>query len=331
MASLATGDGGFRFWDPGFPQVGALVGVQPISPSSPQAGKFSNTFRALQMDGIDNFRQDLKHFQLMGGLPRNHAGILGSPTYILLNDGRVGSQVADGGVYLSRRLSESIFREFLCKTGPYLRPEDVAPIKTEGEKIGLALSFRTGTSCQTCHASLDSAASAYRNVSPQIGSWLKPGRRTLHLWTHSQSSTKSDNPPLFSEDRAPSGANAFFRRQPYSNLLFRSANGGLVSTLEIAGSSSSLIGAQALGEEIAKTQDFYACMASKILYFFTGISVNLNDLDGLRLSEDEAAYRTYVWGLGQELKDHRSLMQLSKDIMRSDLYRSVGYRLRGVK
>jgi hypothetical protein len=329
MASLTPlNNGGFQLWDPGFPQVGTLLGIQPISQTT-QSDKFNNTFRALQFDGVDNFRQDLKHFQLMGGLPKSKAGVLGSPTYILLNDGRVNSQIADGGLYLSRRLSESIFREFLCKTGPYLRPEDVAPIINEGSKIGLAKSFRTGNSCQTCHASLDPMASAYRNVTPQIGTWWKPGRRTLHLWTHGSTSNRVDNPPLFAEDSSPSGANAFFRRQPYTNLLFRSADGSLVSTLDMRASASGMIGVEALGAELAKTNDFYACMASRMLYFFTGIGVNLNDLNGARLSDDEMAYRTFVWGLGLELKEHQSMTQLAKDIMRSDMYRRVGYRLRG--
>jgi hypothetical protein len=63
MAALAIGDGAFRFWNPGFPQVGALVGIQPVSPITAQAEKFNNTFRALHFDGVDNYRQDLKHFQ----------------------------------------------------------------------------------------------------------------------------------------------------------------------------------------------------------------------------------------------------------------------------
>ena len=119
----------------------------------------------------------------------------------------------------------------------------------------------------------------------------------------------------------------FHRRPASGDVRFRSYDGTLVWQHITA--TGQFDGIAKLGDVLAGTNDLYVNIAAKYFKYFTGIQVNLSDINAPGtppLSEDDLYYRNIVIQLGLSLKNHQSLRQLVQEIFSLSMYQKIGMR-----
>jgi hypothetical protein len=260
-----------------------------------------------------NFSFDV--FKTLGG------GVLGSPSYIMLNYGHEFGLPSNGTTKVARRWAQATMNTFLCASLPALRESDVTQFVVGNSSAP----FRNGSSCVMCHANLDQMAYTTRNVvlaATDFG--------TFTLGSRIQSKTAivqtTYRPEIASVGGWPSEPVTDFHRQvPSGRLYFRSFSGALVN--------QPVNNIPELGAAIANTDDYYQCAAKRYFSFLTGIQVALYDRQDPRnvalnksLSEASMADRVFVEKLATELRQTQSVKQMIKSILSSDYFKSANFR-----
>jgi hypothetical protein len=246
-------------------------------------------------------------------LANRGGGALGSIPYLMLNWGHGLDYIANGAEKLPRRYILSVFKNFLCRSGPFVRTSDVAPWKSN---ITQAPAFRKSEACLRCHTSLDQAAIVLRNMrlaatTPTDGTDFRSAPVIANY---------DIDPNLTPKEFWPSTSDPnFHKTRPEGRLIFRSITGELVNV--------SIDNLESLGHSIAQTPDYYACAAKRYFEFFTKNKIILFDpydpsnepiIDGMSPTEHEM--RSFVLALGQELQKSGSLKQLVRRILDSEYY-----------
>jgi hypothetical protein len=136
----------------------------------------------------------------------------------------------------------------------------------------------------------------------------------------------------------------FKNRVPTGRLFYRSYDGTLVDLAldpAQAGEANRTEwtgddGLAALGKHLSQSKDLYVCAASRMIEHFTGVKVNLSDPGdpfSPELSSQDLLFRDWAeflaldedWGL----RNTQSLRKMIETMLRSDLYRSNGFRNAG--
>jgi hypothetical protein len=269
--------------------------------------------------------------------PRTHgpAGILGLDSFIWGHNGfPVRGNRADGAERVMRRLARDILDGLLCRKIPLLRTADVTGLVSEYLTLNPnpedQIPFRTNSLCMSCHSGMDPMAGAYRNVlfAPTL---IFDGEEEVggdtHMYLAGGLQTNADEIAgfhLISKD-----AN-YYRRPPNFKLHYRSYNGELVDEHYTASNLTDAL--TQMGNALAQKDDFYMCAASRYFKFFTGIEVNLLDIEdprnGAEISDGDLHYRQVVEQLAMALKNdpNKNLQSLIRAIFASNLYRTEGMR-----
>jgi hypothetical protein len=298
-------------------QIGSLIGIQKNNES------FLVKNLALEPLGRDrpgnnepqlNYIFDLKNS--FGG------GVLGLPSYFLMNMGHGRGVKFNGTTKLPRRWIKAAFETFLCSQFPTLRESDIlSQVRSDSQTP-----FRKASSCVQCHSTLDQAASIARN--------LTSGSTDHQVIDRGRNASAAKQPIVlvsYSPNHdAPTGWSDienfnFHISYPKGKFFTRSLSGEMISK-EIQSFDD-------LGQAMTLTSDFYTCAAKKYFEFLTGIKVPLYDRKDPRnavineaLSVEHLADREFVESLGKELQRSQSLKDVVKRIIRSHYYLSENYR-----
>jgi hypothetical protein len=250
---------------------------------------------------------------------RNHGGgLIGSTPYLLTNFGHGYLYRANGSEKLTRKWSEAVMRDLMCRELPALRNEDAVRFLSSE---GAAPQFRKSTQCLTCHATIDQMAMVTRNLM-----MASSGNRSFdtNIFPNYFVTLASQSPDLGPHPQPWPEVNDvdFFRRVPQGRLYFRNYTGRLVDI--------PLGSLQELGQAIAQQDDYYICLASRYFEHFTGIKVHLKD----PASRSESFYSDrrfrvlldFVVDLGLDLKQHGSVKQTMSRILRSPFYLNPSYQ-----
>lgn len=275
-------------------QTGSFLGVRPISANPAKANlsvAFSDkTFPVHKSDG---------------------GGVIGTPAYLLANFGMPNFDLITGGVKMPRRWSRAIYQDVLCRNLPVLRQADAAAFV---QPVGPSTPpFRNSATCMACHASMDPMASTARNMSLYWDYYKPRVSNAHHIYRYPVTQPAETGIVDIDYD--------FYNRPPNGRLRFRSYDGTLndVPVSSIAD----------LGAQIANTNDFYACTAARYYKFFTGITVNLQDIGDPSqptLTTGDLFYRNIVIKMGQNLKTSQNLPSLIREILSSDAYQRAANR-----
>ena len=92
------------------------------------------------------------------------AGVMSSPTYLLLNVREIGNFESDGGLKLPRKWGRNVFHDLLCRDLPVIRPGDETSFVVPSSPVP----FRQQAACTRCHASMDRLAAVQRNFKYKI-------------------------------------------------------------------------------------------------------------------------------------------------------------------
>lgn len=301
-------DGAVRVaWNPPLVQTGTLLGVRPMTSNQEKLNLTTNTRDGATVAG--------RYYNGSGILRPNEAyggGIMGTPSYLLLNIGNPNTNASDGGLVMNRRWAKAVYSDILCRDLPVVRLADAIPF-VQATVTDKTPPFRKAGTCMSCHTSMDGMASVARNFSYASNTYVLYGG-TVHIkrWPTSQPAEVG----LAEADQL------FFQRPTNGKLFFRSYNGNLIN--------KDVTNLASLGQAIAETDDLYVCTAAKYLEFFTGVRPSLQDQGDTSLpalTVSEKAYRDVAIKLGLELKSTQSLKTLIQSIIKSDLYRSNAQRL----
>lgn len=293
-----------------FVQAGRLIGIRAITPSHPKYSAGINTpTEKVDYEDYNNTRNlttsQAFPYQSLGG------GILGSKSYLLMNFGTNVEETSDGGLHLPRRWSKAVFKDFLCRDLPVLRASDALPFVEQNSGADTP-PFRNGSSCMTCHQSMDPMAGVARNIASHF--------------SDKNFALGSVHPYVWPVDRQPEGGRVdndynYYRRPPSGQIYFRSSDGTLVDI--------SVEGIDELGDSLSQMDDFYNCVTSRYFTHFTGVKVNLQDIGDTNLPSLDAGelhYRNLVLQMAQNLRTNQDLRELIREILQSPLYSKSSMR-----
>jgi hypothetical protein len=243
-------------------------------------------------------------------------GIIGTMSYLDLNYGS-DYRRPNGGLAMPRRWAKAIYKDLLCRAVPVVRPSDAAA-NVQVTITAATPPFRKVASCVACHTSMDPMAATARNLY-----FLFDGRDTT-AGGNGGTFLNKITPTLAAETGIVDDDSSFYKRPPNGTLRFRSYDGTYVN--------QAVTSIADLGSQIAQTNDYYACVASKYFKYFTGITANLQDIGDTTLPSISAAdtyYRNLVIGWGQNLKSSQNLQTLIRDILSSKPYQTESFRSSG--
>lgn len=300
------------------------------------------------------------HYRVFAG------GVLGSSSFMLKNAQYAGD--TDGGVFNRRRIIKHAFDTFLCRSEAPLQLdhpivlERVNEYRNRNFDKSQTLAFRESQLCASCHVTYDDAAAVYRNLRVANGGsvidWNDDGaiggtfgfvRQTdVYLRPFNPSITVPDtnlvngvanNPNTLQRNNNVLRAADFRVSPPDGRLIFVDYRGQTINIELSSGHESPTVsggGIQALGEAMAQTDQYYACLTKRLLFHFTGIDIPLENPNDFRIptrSQEEEFYLTEVieplalGGDGYEgLKNHKSIRKLIYEIINSDFYRHTNLR-----
>jgi hypothetical protein len=310
--------------------VGELRGIQADSRSTVipnyypmiNAYKTGSAYGASTSEnaaGVAGMTASIDIFSHQGG------GILGQPSFMMINWGHDPGLTMNGGLKMPRRWIKNAMHALLCKEPPMLRASDVATLIDTGTDPTIA-PFRQSSTCVSCHATMDQMASVGRNYVMSSTDWRS--RTDSNGYTIKLAYVLGRfNPSVPSAPGWPSTPAANFNLQtPNGKVFFRTFNGVLIDT-----PVSSI---QQIGETLSATDDFYQCAAKRYFLYFTGIDVQLFDRGDPRNSTLVEAtptsalkQRQFIEHLGHDLKTSQSLRGLMKEIISSDYYRDSDYHV----
>lgn len=240
-------------------------------------------------------------------------GALGSVPYLILNFGHGFDYKANGAEKLPRRYILSVFKNFLCRQGPFLRTSDVKPWISDLEK---APAFRKSEACLRCHVALDQSALILRN--------FRLGATTPMSYQDFRSPPVLANYDVDANVTANEfwpavGQSDFYRTKPEGLLYFRSITGQLINI--------SISNLESLGKSITETPDYYACAAKRYFEFFTHNKVELfdpydpsNESLIANMTEKDHQMKAFVLALGKELQQSGTLKTMIRRILESEFY-----------
>lgn len=237
-------------------------------------------------------------------------GILGEQIYLVQNFGLGFQANSDGAEVVPRRLGRAIFNDLLCRTLPVIRSEDATPFVLYSPGP-LTASFRTSSGCTRCHASMDRISSVARNLE-----YFSRAALGANLGFEIMIN-RGPVAGVAAETAWPSQADAnYFKRPPNGVLYFRNQRGTLVNR--------NVTSLGTLGTAITEQDDFYSCAAKRYYRYFTGIDVDIGDVDdpsaGIFLSPRDIFHRNRVLQLGADLRTSRSTRDLIERILRLPSY-----------
>jgi hypothetical protein len=299
-------------------EAGELIGIRPTTESV----IVPNTTGPTQGNFIANFNYSYNFYKTYGG------GVLGSPSYLIMNNGHGEKMVQNGGRNIYRDWSMTNMNVFMCATMPTLREADVASFVVSTS----SLPFRHASSCVMCHATLDPMAYTTRNI---IVGLTDQGALNTSGFTrvgcvncnaknaHAVTTYQVTSPSVAGWPSEPT-ANFQFQT-PAGRLYYRSLQGQLIDV--------QVTGVDGLGAAMTAQKDYYQCAAKRYFEYMTGIKVALYDTTDPRnvslnqsLTAADVKDRAYVESLADQLQSSQSVRAMIKTIMASAYYRDMNYR-----
>ncbi|WP_044557686.1 c-type cytochrome [Halobacteriovorax marinus] len=238
-------------------------------------------------------------------LDKDLVGANTTQAYILNNMGRDPGEINNGGLVIPRTWSRKVLNDFLCRDLPAVRIEDTVKYVQRDSKI----KFRSKSSCMQCHTTIDPMAGVIRNSQAVYTS--SAGDSSIHIRYFKVSEPKSNN-LLTDVDRK------FHLRPPTGRFIYRNNNGNLID--------QEFNNIHELNKIIISSDDFYQCATKKVLYYMTGIDINLEDnIFNKDLDKRSTYLLSVLKDLSEKFKKSGDMKLLIYDIINTDLYQQEDF------
>jgi len=238
-------------------------------------------------------------------LDKDLVGANTTQAYILNNMGRDPGEINNGGLVIPRTWSRKVLNDFLCRDLPAVRIEDTVKYVQRDSKI----KFRSKSSCMQCHTTIDPMAGAIRNSQAVYTS--SAGDSSIHIRYFKVSEPKSNN-------LLPDVDRKFHLRPPTGRFIYRNNNGNLID--------QEFNNIHELNKIIVNSDDFYQCATKKVLYYMTGIDINLeDDIFNKDLDKRSTYLLSVLKDLSGKFKKSGDMKLLIYDIINTDLYQQEDF------
>ncbi len=233
-------------------------------------------------------------------LDKDLVGANTTQSYILNNLGRDPGERNTGGLVIPRTWSRKVLTDFLCRELPVIRIEDTINYIQKESRI----KFRSKASCMQCHTTIDPMAGALRNVQSVFTS--SSGDTSIHARYFKVTEKESEN-------LLPDIDRKFHLRPPTGKFIYRTTRGKLID--------EKFKDIHELNSILIQTDDYYQCATKKILYYMTGIEINLSDNMFADDNNKQSHYlKDLISNISNDFKQTGDLKLLIRDIIKSDLY-----------
>lgn len=298
-------------------QVGDLVGIQKNTDS------FTIKNMALEPLGADRAGNNEPQLNYSFDINKSFGGgVLGVPSYFMMNLGHSRGLKFNGTTKLPRRWIKAAFETFMCAQFPTLRESDIT-----NEVIPTSETpFRKASSCVQCHSTLDQAAGVARN--------LTTGSSDYSKLASGKNFIAAKIPIVLTNYKQVQKATTEWIDKADPEFHIKTSK-GLIHTRTLSGEllSRQIESINDLGIAMTQTNDFYTCAAKRYFEFLTGINVPLYDRKDPRnaelnrsLSLEHIEDRDFVENLGKELQRNQSLKEVIKMILKSKYYSKENFR-----
>ena len=209
---------------------------------------------SVKIKGNPNYKNYYQNGRTVDIFKHNGGGVLSFPPYIRYTVKEGLNFTASAGPSMPRRWAISFANDFLCRTMPMVRDQDVIASKLVDPAA--EITFRKSTGCVRCHITMDRMSATIRNVTFTAHSSDAPNRG---------GGTFTDYYPtnMAAESEWPKSVDKYYaNRPPSGHLYMRSFNGSLIDRKvnNVAG----------LGLEVSKIDDPYICLAKRYFRHFVG-------------------------------------------------------------
>lgn len=278
-----------------FAPVGDLLGTQATE-LYPVSYNYTNLRK-------DNYQGSFNLGETWGG------GIIGSQPYLLQNVNQLDDFESNGTTIVPRKWSRSIFTDLMCRNLPVIRISDAGPFVNNKSEVA----FRISSTCVQCHASMDRMAANIRGFT-----YGRVGHEDF--WGGSYPKFKAVTMPQ--ESAWPIKEDKEYSKRPQKGVLYyRTHDGRLIN--------QNTNGVKDLGAKISAQDEMYVCAAKRYYEYFTGISVNVDDIadpgNTANLNATAVTHRNLVIGLGKRLKTHQNPLKLIEEILKLPHYKLSDY------
>jgi hypothetical protein len=274
----------FKDWSPTHLERGALYGIEKNKANQDILTGHSNHifFPIFNDKPVDIHRS-------LGG------GFMGLNSYVLFNNGRPHGELSDGQVVMMRGYSKNLIRDIMCRDLPVISQKDAVAFITRTPKV----SWSHGKTCMSCHATMDTMVGLLRNAELIIND--EPEHGSSHMKYHKDIVSVPKNYQLFQKQKNFHLTKAE-GRLVYRNILDQFTNVHVSSF-------------DALGIELSKNYDFYACAVSRYFYFLTGTKIKLTDLTNKSMQSQ------FIHKLSMKLSKNQQTHEIIRDIIDSDWFK----------
>ncbi|TNE97518.1 MAG: hypothetical protein EP326_11340 [Deltaproteobacteria bacterium] len=273
--------GPISFWSPELTQFGKLVGLRPYTDSKNRIKKW------LGGKKLEEF--DTKAPQ--GG------GIIGTSSYLLLNTEHI-DQRNDGGNRLHRRWATSVTSDLLCRNLPILSKKEAEVFVRKKSKIG----FRQKADCMNCHSTIDTMAAVIRNMENYNSGNVDIHYTIRNIYMHQTKSVHAGELPDSSE--------YFFETSPEGIFIHKDIFGRRIET--------KVRSLNELGKALSQTKDFYYCLSKRYFEFFTGIEVNIEQIDWSKSTDPVVVF---LKKSAEELRRTQNVKKYLSSLFNSPFYK----------
>jgi hypothetical protein len=273
-------------WTPTYLEKGQLIGFQKNLTGQEILPAHSN-----RIFFPEYFNEKVDIHKSLGG------GFMGTNSYILFNNGRAHGVRSDGKNKMFRAYSRQLISDILCRDLPVLTPEDSVKYLNKTTDV----SYGNNKSCMSCHATMDTMAGLLRNAELIIND-AEYDSGSSHLKFHKATLQTNESYKLYDV------MEKYYLSRPYGRFVYRDLKDNLFD--------EKVESFEELGAQITKTYDFYACAATRYLYYFTGVRVPMSEL---RASKKDKVVR-FTDKISLNLQKNQDLRQMLQQIFESEWF-----------
>lgn len=294
-------------WQPRTIPRGELIGFKKRTPSKNDfiPGIVNGRIGQIEINDLNIRKRAAPIHQGQGG------GLMGSEVYLQLNTGADLGKTFDGGLKLPRKWSQSVIGDFFCRKLPVVEVLDIKSYVKNDSSV----SFQTNESCMQCHGTMDTMAGLIRNLEYNYS--IDRGRelnnlQTTHFYVHK---TNDQLPESIISESDP----LYHLRPKTGRFVYRDLSGNHTDI--------KIHSLDELGKLITQTDDFYHCLASRYLEFFTGLQIQPSLIYAKNKDQMELFLSHQLLNLSTHLKKTQSLKETYSFIFHSELFRERHFQI----
>lgn len=239
-------------------------------------------------------------------------GVMGDKTYLTLNFGHSSGTIMDGQAKVMRSWSKAVFKELLCRDLPVIDGQDSVSFINEKSP----LSFQRNQSCLHCHASINTLTGLTRNFTLGLNNLLS---KTVNPESNKAINLQITIPINTKEILDISTLTTYNTSKPSKKFYYQDNKSKL--------HNKTISNLDSLNNYLLHLNNFYKYITKKYIKHLTRHNINLNTLYYESKNITQAYLKKLIIKKSQNLKKHKSLVNLTNNILNSTIYQDLNFEV----